>query len=48
MGAQVSVHGAADGYGSVSGDYWPEFARMAVVNLLAVVSPGPDFAIVLK
>lgn len=29
-------------------DYWVEFARVAVAHLLAVASPGPDFAIVLK
>lgn len=29
-------------------DYWAEFAKVAVAHLLAVASPGPDFAIVLK
>jgi RhtB (resistance to homoserine/threonine) family protein len=29
-------------------DYWVEFAKVAVAHLLAVASPGPDFAIVLK
>jgi RhtB (resistance to homoserine/threonine) family protein len=29
-------------------EYWVEFAKVAVAHLLAVVSPGPDFAIVLK
>jgi len=28
--------------------YWPEFAKIAFVHLLAVASPGPDFAIVLR
>lgn len=28
--------------------YWAEFATIAVVHFLAVASPGPDFAIVLK
>ena len=29
-------------------NYWPEFLAVAVAHLLAVASPGPDFAIVLK
>src|SRR5688500_8311027 len=29
-------------------DYWVEFSKVAIVHLLAVASPGPDFAIVLK
>ena len=29
-------------------DYWLEFLKVAVAHLLAVASPGPDFAIVLK
>jgi RhtB (resistance to homoserine/threonine) family protein len=29
-------------------DYWMEFFQVAVAHLLAVASPGPDFAIVLK
>jgi RhtB (resistance to homoserine/threonine) family protein len=29
-------------------DYWIEFSKVAVAHLLAVASPGPDFAIVLK
>lgn len=29
-------------------DYWLEFSRVALAHLLAVASPGPDFAIVLK
>ena len=29
-------------------NYWPEFFAVAVAHLLAVASPGPDFAIVLK
>jgi RhtB (resistance to homoserine/threonine) family protein len=29
-------------------DYWLEFTKVAVAHLLAVASPGPDFAIVLK
>lgn len=29
-------------------DYWIEFAKVALAHLLAVASPGPDFAIVLK
>ena len=29
-------------------DYWAEFAKVALAHLLAVASPGPDFAIVLK
>jgi RhtB (resistance to homoserine/threonine) family protein len=32
----------------VSGGYWVEFGQVAVAHLLAVASPGPDFAIVLK
>ncbi len=27
--------------------YWPEFAKVATAHLLAVASPGPDFAVVL-
>jgi threonine/homoserine/homoserine lactone efflux protein len=29
-------------------EYWLEFLTIASVHLLAVASPGPDFAIVLK
>jgi RhtB (resistance to homoserine/threonine) family protein len=29
-------------------NYWPEFLVVAVAHALAVASPGPDFAIVLK
>jgi len=29
-------------------DYWIEFAKVALAHLLAVASPGPDFAIVLR
>lgn len=29
-------------------DYWLEFSSVAIAHLLAVASPGPDFAIVLK
>lgn len=29
-------------------DYWPEFLSVALAHLLAVASPGPDFAIVLR
>src|SRR5688500_10910005 len=29
-------------------DYWLEFAKVAVAHALAVASPGPDFAVVLK
>ena len=28
--------------------YWSEFITIAVAHLLAVASPGPDFAVVLK
>lgn len=28
--------------------YWPEFLTVALAHVLAVVSPGPDFAIVLR
>ncbi len=28
--------------------YWPEFTFLAVAHLLAVASPGPDFAVVVK
>ena len=28
--------------------YWPEFLSVALAHLLAVASPGPDFAIVLR
>jgi RhtB (resistance to homoserine/threonine) family protein len=29
-------------------DYWVEFSKVALAHLLAVASPGPDFAVVLK
>lgn len=29
-------------------DYWGEFLKVALAHLLAVASPGPDFAIVLR
>ena len=29
-------------------DYWVEFSKVAIAHLLAVASPGPDFAVVLK
>jgi len=29
-------------------DYWVEFSKVALAHLLAVASPGPDFAIVVK
>lgn len=29
-------------------DYWVEFSKVALAHLLAVASPGPDFALVLK
>jgi RhtB (resistance to homoserine/threonine) family protein len=29
-------------------DYWIEFGKVAAAHLLAVVSPGPDFAVVLR
>ena len=29
-------------------DYWLDFSKVALAHLLAVASPGPDFAIVLK
>ena len=29
-------------------NYWPEFLTIAVAHLLAVASPGPDFAMVLR
>src|SRR4051812_44859012 len=29
-------------------DYWIEFGKVTIAHLLAVASPGPDFAIVLK
>jgi RhtB (resistance to homoserine/threonine) family protein len=29
-------------------DYWLEFSKVAIAHLLAVASPGPDFAIVVK
>lgn len=29
-------------------DYWLEFAKVALAHFLAVVSPGPDFAVVLR
>jgi threonine/homoserine/homoserine lactone efflux protein len=30
------------------GTYWPEFLKVTVAHMLAVMSPGPDFAIVLR
>lgn len=33
---------------SLMHDYWVEFSKVALAHLLAVASPGPDFAIVLK
>ncbi|MGQ9425611.1 LysE family transporter [Gilvimarinus sp. F26214L] len=30
------------------GAYWPEFLTIVVVHLLAVASPGPDFAIMVR
>ena len=32
----------------MNGSYWAEFTTVAVAHALAVASPGPDFAIVLK
>ncbi|MBD3658055.1 MULTISPECIES: LysE family translocator [Marinobacter] len=29
-------------------NYWPEFIAVALVHLLAVASPGPDFAVMLR
>jgi RhtB (resistance to homoserine/threonine) family protein len=29
-------------------DYWIEFGKVAAAHLLAVISPGPDFALVLR
>lgn len=29
-------------------DYWVEFLTIAGVHLIAVASPGPDFAIIVK
>src|SRR3954464_6131181 len=29
-------------------EYWAEFGKVALAHLLAVASPGPDFAIVVK
>ena len=29
-------------------DYWSEFLTVAIIHLLAVASPGPDFAVVLR
>ena len=29
-------------------NYWQEFAKVALAHVLAVVSPGPDFAVVLR
>lgn len=34
--------------GNAMNEYWLEFGKVAVVHLLAVASPGPDFAIVVK
>lgn len=28
--------------------YWPEFLTVALIHLLAVASPGPDFAVVVR
>jgi RhtB (resistance to homoserine/threonine) family protein len=30
------------------GSYWPEFLKVAIAHMLAVMSPGPDFAVVLR
>lgn len=38
---------SGDGCGAMH-DYWIEFSKVALAHLLAVASPGPDFAIVLK
>jgi RhtB (resistance to homoserine/threonine) family protein len=32
----------------MSGGYWPEFLTIVVAHALAVASPGPDFALVLR
>ena len=29
-------------------EYWVEFSKVAVAHALAVASPGPDFAVVMK
>lgn len=29
-------------------EYWAEFSKVAIAHLLAVASPGPDFAVVLR
>jgi len=29
-------------------NYWPEFITVALVHFLAVASPGPDFAVMLR
>jgi threonine/homoserine/homoserine lactone efflux protein len=29
-------------------NYWPEFLTVALIHFLAVASPGPDFAVVLR
>lgn len=34
--------------GGAAPEYWAEFAKVAGMHLLAVASPGPDFALVLK
>ncbi|XOT96525.1 LysE family translocator, partial [Alcaligenes pakistanensis] len=28
--------------------YWPEFATLALIHFLAVVAPGPDFAVTIR
>ena len=28
--------------------YWPEFLKLAIAHMLAVASPGPDFAVVIR
>ena len=28
--------------------YWPEFLTVVIIHFLAVASPGPDFAVILR
>ncbi len=44
----LSVHTQQGKETSIVHSYWPEFLTVALVHLLAVASPGPDFAVMLR